>query len=130
MKKTLGSVESFTGGLFASTIISKPGASSFFKGSIITYHDTVKSKLGIDISNGVVNKGVALEMVKKGKEFLGVDICVSFTGEAGPTPNEKPVGTVFIAINEHVMELNLKGTRNEIRKQAVEIAIEELNKKF
>ena len=91
MKKTLGSVESFTGGLFASTIISNPGASSFFKGSIITYHDAIKSKLGIDISNGVVNKKVALEMAKKGKEFLGVDICVSFTGEAGPKPKEKPV---------------------------------------
>ena len=34
---TLGSVESFTGGLFASEITSICGASSFFKGSVVTY---------------------------------------------------------------------------------------------
>ena len=34
---TLGSVESLTGGLFASTICSVPGASKVFKGSFITY---------------------------------------------------------------------------------------------
>ncbi|MCK5867075.1 MAG: nicotinamide-nucleotide amidohydrolase family protein [Mycoplasmataceae bacterium] len=130
MKKTIGSIESFTGGLFASTIISKPGASEFFKGSIVAYSNEIKSKLGIDVSNGVVNKEVALEMAKKGREFLNVEICVSFTGETGPSSSEKPIGTVFIAINEIVFELSLKGTRNEIRQQAVDIALEKLSKKI
>ena len=128
-KLTVGSVESFTGGLFASTIISKPGASEFFKGSVVTYWSEIKEKLGVDTSNGVINKAVALEMAAKGKEFLGVDICISFTGNAGPKETEgKPVGTVFIAINEKVLELNLKGSRNEIREEAVQIALEELKK--
>ena len=129
-RKTIGSIESFTGGLFASTVISKPGASAFFKGSVITYSNEIKEKLGVDTSNGVVNKKVALEMAKKGKEFLDVDICVSFTGEAGPESNEKPTGTVFIAINDLVLELFLEGTRNEIRQQAVEIAFKELDMNF
>lgn len=126
---TLASIESFTGGLFASTIIEKPGASKYFKGSIVTYNNDVKAKIGVDITNGVINPQVALEMAQKGKEFFNVDYCISFTGNAGPTSMEnKPVGLFYIAINDQVYEFfypNL--TRNEIRKKAVEIAIKQLN---
>ena len=126
-KATIGSIESFTGGLFASTIISKPGASKFFRGTIVAYHEDIKRKLGIDTTNGIVNKRVALEMAEKGREFLGVDICVSFTGEAGPdSSGEKPVGTIFIAINKKVWEFQLDGNRNKIRKEAVQIALSKL----
>ena len=34
---TLGSVESFTGGLFAREITAVPGASKFYKGALVTY---------------------------------------------------------------------------------------------
>lgn len=122
--KTLGSIESFTGGLFASTIISKSGASKFFKGSIVAYSNEIKEKLGVDISGGVINKEVAKQMAIKGKKFLNVDICISFTGNAGPISIEnKPVGLVYVAINEEVFELNFKGDRNSIREQAVKFAI-------
>ncbi len=126
--KTLGSVESITGGLFATTITNKPGASAFFKGTIVSYSNEIKEKLGIDISNGVVNKDVALAMAQKGKEFLGVDVCVSFTGNAGPSALEgQPVGKVFIAINESVFEKDFKGTREEIRKQCVDFVLENIS---
>ncbi|NQZ65588.1 MAG: CinA family protein [Mycoplasmatales bacterium] len=125
--KTLGSIESFTGGLFASTIISHPGASEFFKGSIIAYSNEIKEKLDIDISNGVINKQVAREMTIKGREFLNVDVCVAFTGNAGPTIlDNKPIGLVYIAINDQVFELNFKGDRNSIRNQAVNFAIDKI----
>ena len=42
---TLGSVESFTGGLFASTITSISGASKFYKGGYITYATEEKVNL-------------------------------------------------------------------------------------
>ena len=35
--RTLGSVESFTGGRFASEVTSVSGASHFFKGALVTY---------------------------------------------------------------------------------------------
>ena len=35
--RTLGSVESFTGGSFAKEITSISGASHFFKGALVTY---------------------------------------------------------------------------------------------
>ena len=126
--KTIGSVESLTGGLFATKITETPGASKFFKGTIITYSNDIKEKLGVDTSNGVVNKEVALQMALKGKEFLGVDTCVSFTGNAGPDVLDgKEVGLVYIAINDLVYELNLKGDRQEIREQAVNFALKKLN---
>lgn len=125
---TIASVESFTGGLFASEIVSQPGASQYFKGSLVTYNNEIKEKLGVDVKNGVVNKEVAIEMALKGKEFFNVDYCVSFTGNAGPTGTEgKEVGLFYIAINENVFEFHYPHlSRNEIRKKAVEIAINKL----
>ena len=127
---TLASIESFTGGLFASEIVSKPGASKYFKGSLVTYWNEIKEKLGVDTSEGVINKKTALEMALKGKEFFDVDICVSFTGNAGPNPMEnKEVGLVFIAINNEVYEINFGDIgRNEIRKRSVEFALEKVKK--
>jgi nicotinamide-nucleotide amidase len=127
--KTLGSVESFTGGLFAKTITSKPGASLFYKGSLITYSNEVKETFGISTINGTINKKTALLMAKKGKKILKVDVCVSFTGNAGPkTLDDKPIGIVYIAINKKVYELKFKGTRKKIREKAVKFAIKKLNK--
>lgn len=127
--KTISSIESFTGGLFSSNIVSVPGASEYFKGSLVAYSNEIKEKLGIDTSNGVINSMVAKEMAIKGKEFFNTDYCVSFTGNAGPTTMEenKEVGQIFIAINEIVFELKIQSkSRNEIRQMAVDFAIQKL----
>ncbi len=122
---TFASIESVTGGMFASEIISIPGASNFFKGSLVTYTNEIKEKLGVDTSQGVINSKVAQEMALKGREYFDVDYCFSFTGNAGPSIMEqKKVGLVFIAINNEVHELNFEGTREEIRKQSVNFALE------
>ena len=133
---TLGSCESFTGGLFASTITSISGASKFYKGSFITYATEEKNKL-LQIPNetieqfGVVSKEIAFHMANNARHLLGVDVCVSFTGNAGPEAMEnKPVGEVHIGIvsaeKAEIYSLNLKGTREEIRQQAVEFALQKL----
>jgi len=137
---TLGSVESFTGGLFASEITSISGASGFFKGSVVTYATEEKTKVvGVDeeIVNkfGVVSKEVAEEMAVKGKKLLNVDFCVSFTGNAGPSAMEnKQVGLIYIGIFDgqecHVIEKKLNGSRNFIRKEAINIALEYLESKI
>ena len=124
---TIASVESLTGGLFAATLTKRPGASKFFKGSLVSYATEIKEKFGIDTSNGVINKEVAIQMALKGKEYFDVDICVSFTGNAGPEAMEgKPVGKVFIAINEKVYEKDFKGSREEIQNQCVDFAINKI----
>lgn len=130
MKKTLASIESFTGGLFASEIVKKPGASSFFKGSIVVYSNEIKEKLGIDVSNGVINKETALAMALAGKKFFNVDYCVSFTGNAGPSTMEnKKVGLVYMAINDKVYEKQFRfKNRNWIRKKSVKFILKKIKK--
>ncbi len=136
--RTLGSVESFTGGLFASEITSVSGASHFFKGALVTYATEEKQRiLGIPYSDidayGVVSQEIAGQMAGHGKSLLNVDYCVSFTGNAGPSAMEgKPVGEVYIGVayedKAQVFAYHLEGTREEIQKQAINIAYEILEK--
>ncbi|MCR4911958.1 MAG: CinA family protein [Bacilli bacterium] len=135
---SLGSVESFTGGSFASEITSVSGASHFFKGAYVTYATEEKHRLlGISWDTidkyGVVSQEVAGEMAGHGKFLLNVDVCVSFTGNAGPEAMEnKPVGEIYIGIAfrdmVQVFAYNLNGSRKEIQKQAINIAYEILEK--
>ena len=135
---TIGSIESFTGGLFAKEVTSVPGASAYYKGTIVTYATSIKERLlGIShddvLQYGVVSKQIAEQMAYYGRDLLDVDVCVAFTGNAGPDAMEgKPVGEVYIAISTKekttVYPFNLKGDRLEIQSQAVKIAQDLLKK--
>lgn len=129
---TLGSVESFTGGKFASEITSVSGASQFFKGALVTYANEEKVRvLAIPQSEidtyGVVSREVGGQMAANGKNILNVDYCVSFTGNAGPEALEgKPVGEIHIGIAFsrclQVFSYQLEGTREQIQNKAIVIA--------
>lgn len=102
---TLGSVESFTGGLFAKTITDISGASKTFKGALVTYSTELKENLlGIPADyikeHGVVSYEVCQQMAIKGQKILGVDVCVAFTGNAGPEASEEggEVGEIYMCI--------------------------------
>ncbi len=132
--RTLGSVESFTGGLFASEIVSVSGASHFYKGGLVTYTNETKNRiLGIkydDIDQyGVVSQEIAGQMVGHAQRLLNVDYCISFTGNAGPEAMEgKKVGEIYIGIAAYdlarVFRFELEGSREEIARKAVEIGFE------
>ena len=132
--RTLGSVESFTGGAFAKEITSVSGASHFFKGALVTYATEEKARiLGIsyrDIDEfGVVSKEIACQMASNAKRLLNVDYCVSFTGNAGPSAMEdKPVGEIHIGIafydTTQVYSYQLEGSREEIQNKAINIAFD------
>ena len=138
--RTLGSVESFTGGLFAREITAVSGASHFFKGALVTYASEEKNRiLGISYQDidqyGVVSREVAAQMASNGQKLLNVDYCVSFTGNAGPDAMEgKPVGLVYIGVAIYdrieVYEFNLEGSRDDIQKEGVRNALEILEKKI
>lgn len=104
-KATVGTVESCTGGGIAKKLVSLPGASTYFKGSFVTYSYLLKEKL-VDVlpetllNKGAVSKEVVIQMAENGRKKLGVDYCISVSGIAGPDggTDEKPVGTVWIAI--------------------------------
>ncbi len=103
--KTLSTVESCTGGNIAHTITLNAGSSEYYKGTIVSYANQVKTELlGVkeeSIQNqGAVSKEVAEQMALQGVKKLNTDYCVSTTGIAGPSggSDEKPVGTVWIAV--------------------------------
>lgn len=134
---TLGSVESLTGGLFASTICSVHGASKVFKGSFITYATSMKTdflNINEDFINkyGVVSKEVAREMAIIGRHGLEVDVCVSFTGNAGPTKEKgkAPVGRVNMCVSTRSgyvnIEKDFKLERNEMREECVNSMLDAL----
>jgi len=136
--QTLGSVESFTGGLFAQEITAVAGASKFYKGGLVTYATETKQHL-LEIENdliqkyGVVSKQVAEAMAENGKRILDVDCCVSFTGNAGPGAMEnKQVGEIYIGISYRnqtkVFSYQLEGDRNKIQQQSITLALMQLQK--
>jgi nicotinamide-nucleotide amidase len=102
--KTLGTAESCTGGRIAEAIILMPGASNYFKGSIVSYTNEIKEKI-LGVSHDVIEEKtavceeVAIEMVKGAIKALDVDYAISATGFAGPGggTREIPVGTIWIA---------------------------------
>jgi nicotinamide-nucleotide amidase len=103
--KTLGTVESCTGGGVSGAIVSIPGSSAYYLGSLITYSYDLKTKLaGVNsetlLKYGAVSMETVIEMARGGKQSLGVDYCISISGVAGPDGGmpDKPVGTVWMAI--------------------------------
>ena len=103
---TLSTAESCTGGNVAHFITSNPGASVYFKGSVVAYSNEIKKQL-LDVNSesleqyGAVSEQVAREMAVGVKKRMGTDYAVSTTGIAGPDggTEEKPVGTVWIAVS-------------------------------
>ena len=102
---TVSTAESLTGGKIASTLVSVPGASTYFKGSAVVYSAEMKQELlGVDaeIINRytVVSEEVAVEMADKARRKMKTDYAIAVTGNAGPTQDEtdKSVGIVYIAV--------------------------------
>lgn len=131
---TIGSCESLTGGLFASTLTSVSGVSKIFKGSIVSYSTLVKENLlGISHklveTDGVVSSRCAYEMAKSSLKILDVDVAISFTGNAGPDTIEgKEKGLVYIGVAYKktiiVKEYHFDGNRDEIRKKCVDAGMD------
>ena len=102
---TIATAESCSGGKIAQMISSVPGASSYFRGSVVCYAtDTKISILGVDEAliqkHGVVSEVVAREMAVGIKKLMNSDYAIATTGNAGPSVGDlnADLGAVFIAI--------------------------------
>ena len=134
---TLAVAESCTGGLLMSELVGAPGCSAVLLEGLCTYSNESKTRrLGVSVqlleAHGAVSEEVAIAMAECVARTSGADIGLSTTGIAGPGggTDEKPVGLVYIGIyiNGHtsISKLNLTGTRNEIRRQAVDALLEKV----
>ena len=105
-KLTLAVAESCTGGYLSKRITDIPGSSACFSFGCVTYSNEMKEKvLGVPhdtLDNyGAVSPETALAMARGVRKVAQTDIGVGITGIAGPDggTQEKPVGTVYIAIS-------------------------------
>lgn len=104
-KETISTAESCTGGAIASLITSVPGASAHFKGSIVSYSNDVKQSL-LNVKKDTLEKygAVSEETVKEMLSGLLIEMNTTYgiavSGIMGPDggTDDKPVGTVFIAV--------------------------------
>lgn len=104
-KQTLAIAESCTGGFLAHRITNVPGASDVFLAGYVTYSNEAKhAMLGVDprliSEHGAVSAEVAQAMAESARARANADFALATTGIAGPGGGgeEKPVGTVFIAL--------------------------------
>ncbi len=131
-KRTLGILESLTGGLIADTITETPGASRYLKGCLVPYQESVKEDFGIPgpmiAKYGVVSGEVARTMAEKAREVFRSDWGLGVTGVAGPAPvGENRPGVAFIGIcgggKTFVEKTDWPGERRQVKERTVNIAL-------
>ncbi|NDV47134.1 competence/damage-inducible protein A [Paludibacter sp. 221] len=126
---TLATAESCTGGNIAHLITTISGSSAYFKGSVVSYANEVKTKvLGVSANDieecGAVSKEVVEQMVQGVQQLLSTDVAVATSGIMGPDggTDEKPVGTVWIAACYNGKVISRKFQFNNQREQNIERA--------
>jgi nicotinamide-nucleotide amidase len=131
---TLAVAESCTGGLLAAEIVSVPGCSDIFLEGIVAYSNAAKTRrLSVPVQllreHGAVSREVAEAMARGCAETSGASVALATTGIAGPDGGtaDKPVGSVWVAVymggNTRTEFLHIKCTRDEVRRSAVQAAI-------
>ncbi|HUQ05573.1 MAG TPA: competence/damage-inducible protein A [Kofleriaceae bacterium] len=119
--------ESCTGGMVGALLTDLAGSSGYFLGGAIVYSNEEKVRqLGVAPAtleaHGAVSEETVLEMAKGIRARTGADIGVAVSGIAGPgggTP-EKPVGTVWLAVDgpgtaPRTFRMQWPGARDQVR---------------
>jgi nicotinamide-nucleotide amidase len=125
--------------MIAAAITAVPGSSVYFKNSVVSYSNGSKIKL-LKVKKetlktfGAVSAETAEEMAKGVLKLSGSDYAFSTTGIAGTDGGTKaqPVGLVYIGFADKNKTESFKfkfvGTRKDIRKKAVNTALDLLRR--
>ena len=131
---TLGLAESLTGGLAASRLVNVPGASRWFRGSVVSYASEVKFDL-LGVPDGPVVSGEAARAMADGaRKVLGADVGLSITGVAGPGAQDgQAPGTVFVGLardghDTESFSIHVPGDRERVRQYATIAALDLLRR--
>jgi nicotinamide-nucleotide amidase len=132
----LATAESCTGGGVAQAITDVAGSSGWFERGFVTYSNLSKQQmLGVReatlMQHGAVSELTVREMVAGALQHSDAQVALAVSGIAGPDGGtaDKPVGTVWFAWgikhgDTHAQRHQLRGSRAEIRAQAVHIALQ------
>jgi nicotinamide-nucleotide amidase len=123
---TVSTAESCTGGYLSHLITSVPGSSAYYIGSIVSYANPIKrSELGVtqEILNehGAVSESCVVQMAKGIRDKYKTDFAIATSGIAGPGggTDEKPVGTVWIAISTPTETIAKKFNMGDNRERTI-----------
>ena len=133
--ETVAAAESCTGGLFSSRVTDVSGSSGYFRGGVVAYTGEAKQQIvGIDENlmreHGQVSEEVATALASNVREKFGSTYGVGITGIAGPGggTEEKPVGTVHIAVASATASAHRKGqfvgSREMVKRQSTQMALD------
>lgn len=118
----MATAESCTGGYIAHLITSIAGSSEYFKGSVVAYSNEIKHRmLGVAedtlLTHGAVSEETVKAMANGLQKSFGVECAIAVSGIAGPGggTDEKPVGTIWIAVNTPKGQVTRKFTFGEHR---------------
>ena len=136
-KQTVTTAESCTGGLLAGELTRLSGSSAIFTHGFVTYSNAAKHELlGVSQETlqqfGAVSSQTVAEMANGALQKAQADYALSVSGIAGPTGGtaDKPVGTVCFGLatknQTQTQTKHFSGSRDEIRQQAVEYALQML----
>tara|TARA_B100001564_G_C20345150_1_gene536352 strand:- start:87 stop:590 length:504 start_codon:yes stop_codon:yes gene_type:complete len=132
----IATAESCTGGLLAALMTDIPGASEVLERGFVTYSNESKiEQLTVPTyfidDYGAVSLQTAIAMAEGALLVARADIAVAITGIAGPEggSDEKPVGTVFIAVAKRGVEsvckqFHFSGSRHSVRLKTLDAALE------
>jgi competence/damage-inducible protein CinA-like protein len=127
-EKTIATAESCTGGYVAHLITSVPGASDYYEGSVISYSSEIKETLlGVKEStlekHGAVSEQTVIEMLHGLITRLHTNYGIAVSGIMGPGggTDEKPVGTVWMAVGDGTEFMTQKLQLRFNRKRNIEI---------
>lgn len=134
---TISTAESCTGGLIGARITDVPGSSEVYPGGWVCYSYEAKSReLGVDPEilelKGAVSSEVVEAMAAGALERSGSQVAIAVSGIAGPGggTEEKPIGTVWMAIasNSGIFShrYQLIGDRTRIRHLTTNLALQVL----
>jgi nicotinamide-nucleotide amidase len=131
---TLGVAESLTGGLIASRLVNVPGASAWFRGGVVAYHEQVKfDVLGVPVGP-VVSEKAAAAMAEGVCRVTGSDVGLGITGVAGPDDQEGVApGSIFVGLrlpdgSTSTREVHVPGDRERVRQYGAISALDLLRR--
>ncbi|MCP4874402.1 MAG: CinA family protein [Gammaproteobacteria bacterium] len=133
-RKKVCTAESCTGGLIAKSFTDLAGSSDWFDRGFVSYSNQAKSEmLGVPAvviaEYGAVSEPVANAMASGALRHSEADFTIAVTGVAGPGggSDEKPVGTVWIALassNQLIARRHrFEGDRMAVRQATMHSAI-------
>lgn len=127
--------ESCTGGLLGASLTDVPGSSGWVEGGVIVYSNALKTTLAgvpaaLIADQGAVSEPVARALAGGVRDVCRAEVGVGITGVAGPGggAEDKPVGTVFVAVHTPQVtscrRARFVGDRSVIRQQSVSVALD------